>query len=102
MASPLGALSPATTSPVASPFVGTVMAKNRPSIMFFFSPIASIIGNMIGMKWVILFGTLGYVPYSTALYCNSKLGTQWFLLFGATTCGLSVGCRWIPSACITI
>ncbi|KAJ9139079.1 hypothetical protein NKR23_g8131 [Pleurostoma richardsiae] len=78
----------------AEPYVVNAANGITFGIMFFFSPIASIIGNMIGMKWVILFGTLGYVPYSTALYCNSKLGTQWFLLFGATTCGLSAAALW--------
>jgi hypothetical protein len=58
--------------------------------MVFCAPICGIIGNMIGLKWVLVFGTLGYVPYSAALYCNSVFGTQWFLLFGAATCGFSV------------
>ncbi|KAK7398212.1 hypothetical protein QQX98_012415 [Neonectria punicea] len=60
-------------------------------VMFFFSPLASMVGNIIGMKWIILFGTLGYVPYSAALYCNTVWGTQWFLIFGAVTCGFSLG-----------
>jgi MFS family permease len=58
--------------------------------MVFCAPIAGIIGNIVGMRRVLIFGTLGYAPYSLALYFNSVYGTQWFLLFGATTCGLSV------------
>ncbi|EKG14838.1 hypothetical protein MPH_07961 [Macrophomina phaseolina MS6] len=45
------------------------------------------------MRWVVMIRCIGYVPYSTALYCNSVWGTQWFLIFGAVTCGLSVSCR---------
>ncbi|KAB2570477.1 putative membrane protein [Lasiodiplodia theobromae] len=59
-------------------------------VMVFFSPLASIVGNIIGMRWVVFIGCIGYVPYSAALYCNSVWGTQWFLIFGAVTCGLSV------------
>lgn len=58
--------------------------------MFVLSPLASIAGNIIGLHWVVVFGTIGYVPYSAALYVNSTNGTQWFLIFGAVTCGLSV------------
>ncbi|OMP84068.1 UNC93-like protein [Diplodia seriata] len=59
-------------------------------VMVFFSPLASIVGNIIGMRWVVFIGCIGYVPYSAALYCNSVWGTQWFLIFGSVTCGLSV------------
>lgn len=58
--------------------------------MFALSPLASIVGNIVGLRWLVVFGTIGYVPYSAALYVNSTNGTQWFLIFGAVTCGLSV------------
>ena len=58
--------------------------------MFTYAPASSVAGNIVGMKWVVVFGTLGYAPYSAALYCNSVWGTQWFLMFGAVTCGFSV------------
>jgi MFS family permease len=54
------------------------------------APIFGILGNIYGMKWVLIFGTLSYAPYSVALYCNSVYSTEWFLIFGAATCGLSV------------
>jgi MFS family permease len=53
------------------------------------SPIFGVLGNRWSLKWLLVFGTIGYVPYSAALYCNSVYGTQWFLLFGAATCGFS-------------
>ena len=64
--------------------------KETHRVMFVLSPLASIAGNIIGLHWVVVFGTIGYVPYSAALYVNSTNGTQWFLIFGAVTCGLSV------------
>ncbi|KAF6795034.1 duf895 domain membrane protein [Colletotrichum sojae] len=75
----------------AEPYVVNAVNVITFVIMVFFSPLASIVGNMIGMKWIVVFGTLGYVPYSAALYCNSLWGTQWFLIFGAVTCGFSPG-----------
>ncbi|KAF7543406.1 hypothetical protein G7Z17_g10767 [Cylindrodendrum hubeiense] len=71
-------------------------------IMVVLAPLASIVGNIIGMKWVIVFGTLGYVPYSAALYVNSMWGTQWFLIFGAVTCGLSATALWPAEAAIAV
>ncbi|KAK1729315.1 hypothetical protein CaCOL14_002595 [Colletotrichum acutatum] len=71
-------------------------------IMIVLSPLASMIGNLIGMKWIVVIGTLGYVPYSAALYCNSIWGTQWFLIFGAVTCGISASALWPGEAAIAV
>jgi len=64
------------------------------SIMVVCAPIAGIVGNIVGMRRVLVFGTLGYAPYSLALYYNTVYGTQWLLLSGAVTCGFSVS--WYP------
>ncbi|KAK1639289.1 major facilitator superfamily domain-containing protein [Colletotrichum phormii] len=71
-------------------------------IMIVLSQLASMIGNLIGMKWIVAVGTLGYVPYSAALYCNSIWGTQWFLTFGAVTCGISASALWPGEAAIAV
>ncbi|KAF4309865.1 MFS general substrate transporter [Botryosphaeria dothidea] len=71
-------------------------------VMVVFSPLASIVGNIIGMRWVVLIGCIGYVPYSAALYCNSVWGTQWFLIFGSVTCGLSASALWPAEAAIGV
>ena len=65
-------------------------------IMIVTCPFFAIAGNRFSLKWVLVSGTLGYVPYFAALYCNSVYGTQWFLLFGAVTCGFSVCCKYSP------
>ncbi|KAL6362205.1 hypothetical protein LRP88_04282 [Fusarium phalaenopsidis] len=54
------------------------------------------------MKWVVVFGTLGYAPHSAALYCNSVWGTQWFLMFGAVTCGFSAAALWQGEGTIAV
>ncbi|KAK6226876.1 DUF895 domain membrane protein [Colletotrichum tabaci] len=71
-------------------------------IMIILSPVASMVGNLIGMKWIVVIGTIGYVPYSAALYCNSMWGTQWFLIFGAVTCGISASALWPGEAAIAV
>ncbi|KAF4963048.1 hypothetical protein FSARC_8900 [Fusarium sarcochroum] len=71
-------------------------------VMFALAPLASISGNIIGLKWVVVFGTIGYVPYSAALYVNSMYGTQWFLIFGAVTCGISATALWTGEAAMAV
>ncbi|KAI8263680.1 UNC93-like protein [Colletotrichum sp. SAR 10_98] len=86
----------------AEPYVVNAVNVITFVIMVFFSPLASIVGNLIGLKWIVVFGTLGYVPYSAALYCNSLWGTQWFLIFGAVTCGFSAAALWPGEAAIAV
>nr|XP_036580714.1 duf895 domain membrane protein [Colletotrichum truncatum]KAF6788709.1 duf895 domain membrane protein [Colletotrichum truncatum] len=86
----------------AEPYVVNAVNVITFVIMVIFSPLASIVGNLIGMKWIVVFGTLGYVPYSAALYCNSLWGTQWFLIFGAITCGFSAAALWPGEAAIAV
>ncbi|KAI8713452.1 hypothetical protein NCS52_01289900 [Fusarium sp. LHS14.1] len=71
-------------------------------VMFVLSPLASIVGNIVGLRWLVVFGTIGYVPYSAALYVNSTNGTQWFLIFGAVTCGLSATALWTGEAAMAV
>ncbi|VUC25185.1 unnamed protein product [Clonostachys rosea] len=71
-------------------------------IMVVLAPFASIVGNLIGMKWIVVFGCIGYVFYSASLYVNSVYGTQWFLLLGAALCGLSATALWPGEAAIAV
>ncbi|KAK8231273.1 hypothetical protein BKA81DRAFT_383711 [Phyllosticta paracitricarpa] len=72
------------------------------AIMVVGAPMASVVANVIGVKWVIVFGTFAYVPYSAALYCNSAIGTQWSLIFGSVTCGLSASALWSAEATVAV
>ncbi|WYZ34590.1 hypothetical protein EsH8_I_000866 [Colletotrichum jinshuiense] len=86
----------------AEPYVINAVNVITFVIMIVLSPLASMVGNLIGMKWIVVLGTLGYVPYSAALYCNSIWGTQWFLIFGAVTCGISASALWPGEAAIAV
>ncbi|KAJ3947876.1 uncharacterized protein N0V96_002113 [Colletotrichum fioriniae] len=52
----------------AEPYVINAVNVITFVIMIVLSPLASMVGNLIGMKWIVVIGTLGYVPYSAALY----------------------------------
>ncbi|KZF19549.1 MFS general substrate transporter [Xylona heveae TC161] len=86
----------------ASPFFVNAANVITFAIMVFFAPISAVLGNRLNIKWVLVFGTIGYVPYSAALYCNSVYGTEWFLLFGAATCGFSAAALWVSEAAIAV
>ncbi|KAI9926365.1 hypothetical protein MW887_004129 [Aspergillus wentii] len=71
-------------------------------IMIVSCPLFAIAGNRFNLKWVLVSGTLGYVPYFAALYCNSVYGTQWFLILGSVTCGFSASALWVSEAAIAV
>lgn len=75
---------------LASPYFVNASNVITYTVMIIASPLFAIACNRWNLKWVLVVGTLGYVPYFAALYCNSAFGTEWFLLFGSVTCGISV------------
>jgi hypothetical protein len=50
--------------------------------------------NVIGFRWTLAIGSLGYPLYAAGLYVNNRFGTTWFVYFGATACGISAGLFW--------
>ncbi|KAF2146964.1 uncharacterized protein K452DRAFT_218703 [Aplosporella prunicola CBS 121167] len=87
---------------LASPFFVNAANVVTFAIMVFCAPLSAVLGNRFNLKWVLVFGTLGYAPYSAALYCNSVFGTQWFLIFGAATCGFSAAALWTSEAALAV
>lgn len=68
-------------------------------ISCFFSP---ILVKAIGIKYTLVFGTLGYTLYAAGLYTNNRFGTEWFVLFGAAMCGICAGVFWMAEAAIAL
>ncbi|AEO60774.1 hypothetical protein MYCTH_2120748 [Thermothelomyces thermophilus ATCC 42464] len=56
----------------------------------------------IGVKKVLIIGTLGYAPYSASLYVNNRYGTEWFVLFGGVTCGIAASALWASEGAIAL
>ncbi|KAE8440799.1 hypothetical protein EG329_006577 [Mollisiaceae sp. DMI_Dod_QoI] len=65
----------------------------------FLSP---ILVRAIGIKYALIFGTMGYAPFAAGLYTNNRFGTSWFVLFGAALCGISAGVFWMAEAAIAL
>ena len=63
---------------------------------------SSVIVRYIGIKWALIFGTLGYAPFAAGLYTNNRYGNQWLVLLGAALCGISAGVFWMAEAAIAI
>lgn len=65
----------------------------------FFSP---VLVKYVGIKWALIFGTMGYAPFAAGLYTNNRFGNEWFVLFGAALCGISAGVFWMAEAAIAL
>ncbi|KAK5119378.1 hypothetical protein LTR85_007734 [Meristemomyces frigidus] len=71
-------------------------------IMGFLCLLGGPIANRVGLKYTLIGGAVGYPVYSAGLYLNSKNGTEWLVLFGAVTCGLSAGLFWASEGAIAL
>lgn len=63
---------------------------------------SGVVVRTIGIKWALIFGTMGYAPYAAGLYTNNRFGTEWFVLLGAALCGISAGVFWMAEAAIAL
>jgi MFS family permease len=59
---------------------------------------SSISVKYLGVKWTLVLGAAGYCPFAAGLYCNNRFGSDWFVLLGATLCGLGAGIFWSAEA----
>lgn len=50
--------------------------------------------NLIGFKYTLAVGSLGYPLYAAGLYVNNRFGDTWFVYVGAVACGISAGFFW--------
>lgn len=64
--------------------------------------LSSIVVRLIGIKWTLIVGTMGYAPYAAGLYTNNRFGDEWLVILGAALCGLSAGIFWMAEAAIAL
>lgn len=50
--------------------------------------------NMIGFRWTLSLGSIGYPLYAAGLYLNNRNGATWLVCLGSVACGLSAGFFW--------
>ncbi|KAK9414889.1 putative Major facilitator superfamily (MFS) profile domain-containing protein [Seiridium unicorne] len=81
-----------------------VMAGNAIlfAIMTFTCLAGSLMVNRFGYRIALIYGTVGYVIYSAALYTNNRYGTVWFIYLGSAACGVSAGIFWATEAAIML
>lgn len=79
-----------------------VEADNVPRLMVFLCFVFGALSNKIGVKWVLVIGTLGYAPYSASLYVNNRYGVEWFVILGGATCGVAAAALWSAEAAIAL
>ena len=63
---------------------------------------SSVLVRHVGIKWALVFGTIGYAPYAAGLYTNNRFGNEWLVLLGAALCGISGGVLWMAEAEIAL
>lgn len=63
---------------------------------------SSALVRLIGIKWALVIGTIGYAPYAAGLYTNNRFGDEWLVLLGAALCGISAGIFWMAEAAIAL
>ncbi|KAJ5750570.1 hypothetical protein N7533_007598 [Penicillium manginii] len=52
------------------------------------------ITNVIGFRWTLSLGSIGYPLYAAGLYLNNRTGATWLVYLGSVTCGISAGFFW--------
>ncbi|KAK1997667.1 MFS general substrate transporter [Colletotrichum falcatum] len=71
-------------------------------IMVFGCSFFAIMANKVGLKTVLVIGTLGYASYSASMYVNNRYGVEWFVLFGGATCGIAASALWAAEGAIAL
>ncbi|KAL3482113.1 hypothetical protein BJX99DRAFT_268506 [Aspergillus californicus] len=62
----------------------------------------SVIVKLIGIKWTLIVGTMGYAPYAAGIYTQVRYDSDWLTIFGAALCGLSAGVFWMAESAIAL
>ncbi|KAL4779069.1 major facilitator superfamily domain-containing protein [Aspergillus varians] len=50
--------------------------------------------NIIGFRYTLSLGSIGYPLYAAGLYLNNRTGATWLVYFGSVACGISAGFFW--------
>lgn len=64
--------------------------------------LSGVFVKYLGIRLTLVLGASGYCLFAAGLYCNNRFGSSWFVLFGATTCGLGAGIFWMAEAAIAL
>jgi MFS family permease len=75
------------------------------ALLYAFMTVTCFLGpwltNLIGFRYTLAVGALGYPLYAAGLYVNNRFGSTWFVYVGAVACGLTAGVFWSVEGAIT-
>ncbi|TLD27976.1 transmembrane transport [Venturia nashicola] len=54
--------------------------------------------NKLGTKWALVIGAMSFPIEGSAYYCNSKFGTQWYLILSGLFSGIGTGTWYVAEA----
>ncbi|KAE8154327.1 major facilitator superfamily domain-containing protein [Aspergillus avenaceus] len=57
--------------------------------------------NLIGFRFTLAIGSVGYPLYAAGLYLNNRTGATWLVYLGSLTCGISAGFFWSVEGAIS-
>lgn len=67
-------------------------------VCLFGGPVVAVLGP----RWALAIGTVGDPLFGAAVYCNTRYGTQWFLVFAAVFRGAASGLFWCAEGSLII
>jgi len=75
------------------------------ALLYAFMTVTCFLGpwltNLIGFRWTLACGSIGYPLYAAGLYVNNRTGATWFVYFGSIACGISAGFFWSVEGAIS-
>ncbi|KAF2169512.1 hypothetical protein M409DRAFT_64632 [Zasmidium cellare ATCC 36951] len=64
--------------------------------------LAGPVVNLLDIRWSLFLGTCGDPIFGAAVYCNTRYGIQWFLIFAAVVRGACSGLFWAAEGSVII
>lgn len=68
------------------------------ALLYAFMTVTCFLGpwltNLIGFRYTLALGSIGYPLYAAGLYVNNRTGGTWLVYFGSAACGISAGFFW--------
>ncbi|KAL4862899.1 hypothetical protein BDV12DRAFT_202614 [Aspergillus spectabilis] len=68
------------------------------ALLYAFMTVTCFLGpfltNIIGFRYTLSIGSIGYPLYAAGLYLNNRTGATWLVYFGSVACGISAGFFW--------
>ncbi|KAL5000766.1 major facilitator superfamily domain-containing protein [Aspergillus recurvatus] len=68
------------------------------ALLYAFMTVTCFLGpfltNLVGFRYTLSLGSIGYPLYAAGLYLNNRTGATWLVYLGSVACGISAGFFW--------